>query len=147
MSMREKTKVGEVMYGFAFFSPDAWIFSGTRQPGLHHHITCGEESALTAGEAPLQCVIIQEPHHADCGFQLLGERRFKEKGAIDLCLVSFVDSKEHQSERLTRLSPIETGLRKSTERPISADLRSKVPDQTASMANCIAKPPLVRLET
>ena len=147
MSMREKTKVGEVRCGFDFFSTDAWIFSGTRQSGLHHHITWGEETAPTTNEAPLRYAESKSPYLADCGFQLLGERRFKEKGAIDLCLVSFVDSKEHQSERLTRLSPIETGLRKSTERPISADLRSKVPDQTASMANCIAKPPLVRLET
>ena len=147
MSMREKTKVGEVRCGFDFFSTDAWIFSGTRQSGLHHHITWGEETAPTTNEAPLRYAESKSPYLADCGFQLAVSRRPREKGTVDLSLVSFVESKEHQPKRPTRLSPIETGLRKSTEHPISEELGSKVSDQTASMANCIAKPPLVRLET
>src|SRR5436189_2813477 len=146
MSMREKTTVGEVRYGFDFLSPDASRFSGTRQPGLHHHITCGEESAPTTNEAPYsthnpRALILQT---ADFSYAV--SRRLREKGTVDLSLVSFVESKEHQPERPTRLSPVETGLRKSTEHPISEELGSRVSDQTASMANCITKPPLVRLE-
>jgi hypothetical protein len=45
--MREKTSVGDVRYGFGFFSPDASISSGTRQTDLWHHITCNEEPLAT----------------------------------------------------------------------------------------------------
>ncbi|TMI31364.1 hypothetical protein E6H27_06575 [Candidatus Bathyarchaeota archaeon] len=43
MSKRERTRVGEVRYGFDLVFPDAWILSVTREAGIHHHITCSKQ--------------------------------------------------------------------------------------------------------
>jgi len=71
MSKRERTRVGEVRYGFDFVFPDAWIPSVTREAGIHHHITCSKVPLSTTNEALLYPV--KTPHPTACGLQLGSE--------------------------------------------------------------------------
>src|SRR3989442_6432680 len=102
MSMRERTRVGEVKYGFDLFCSEDWMFSGTRKASLHDHTTCCKEFPLQLTRHPSTGSKSKGPHYG--GLQL-GGRRLKEKGAVGLRLVSCVESRERQPRRLPRLPP------------------------------------------